>query len=202
MNNRHGIPDHLFAPNLGDIRVSDTVVYQLGEMLSELETRYGPRDPSWTFVGVAFSNEGPMHFFPGSSQTPRPKNVMILLSAGSFINYKCAMFELSHECVHLLAPSGGRHAPVMEEGLAYRYSREILARNFGHPLEKPYGEAGAYEAAGRSVEKLLQHDSEAIRKLREVQPAFYNMTPATFMEAGLQVPADLIAELLKPFYQG
>ncbi|EOC3062502.1 hypothetical protein ACVS9S_003239 [Cronobacter dublinensis] len=199
MNNSHAIPDHLFAGDLGNNRFNDTVASQLGEMLSELETRYGPRDPSWTFVGVAFSYKGPMLWYPGSFQTPHPKNVIIHLSAQSFSNYESAMFELSHECVHLLAPSGGRHAPVMEEGLAYRYSREILARVFGHPLDKPYVEAGNYEAAGRSVEKLLQHDSEAIRKLRAVQPAFYKMTPATFTEAGLEVPADLIAELLKPF---
>ncbi|EOG5420753.1 hypothetical protein ACLE0S_002546 [Cronobacter malonaticus] len=202
MNNKHGIPDHLFAKDLGDDTVTWTIATRTAQMLRELQELYGPRDLSWTFVGVAFWEQGPMIWYPSKNIKPHSKQVAIHLSAQAFSNNKEAMYQLSHECVHLLAPSGRRGAPVMEEGLAYRYSREILERVFSHPLDQPYGKADNYVAAGRAVGKLLEHDSEAIRKLRVVQPAFYEMTPATFTEAGMQVPAELIAELLRPFNQG
>ncbi|EOV9576609.1 hypothetical protein ACN5LO_004020 [Cronobacter sakazakii] len=199
MNNRHGIPDHLFAKDLGDDGVSWTLSSRAGIFLRELQERYGPRDRSWTYVGLDFWEGRPMIWYPGGYLEPHPKNIGIHLSAQAFSNHKEAMYQLSHECVHLLAPSGGNHAPVMEEGLAKLYSMEIIMRLCDHPRGQDYGNFPAYSAAASSVLELLNIDNEGIRKLRAVQPAFYKMTPETFAEAGLQVPAELIAELLKPF---
>ncbi|ELY4184344.1 hypothetical protein SMY66_004003 [Cronobacter sakazakii] len=202
MNNRHAVPDHLFAEDLGENRVSWTLSTRTGFFLGELQERYGPRDTSWTYVGLDFWEGGPTTWFPGSNVNPSPRNIAIHLSAQAFRNHKEAMYQLSHECVHLLAPSGGNHAPVMEEGLAKLYSMEIIMRLCNHPRGQDYGYSPAYSAAASSVLELLNRDNEAIRKLRAVQPAFYKMTPETFAEAGLQVPVDLIAELLRPFKQG
>ncbi|WP_342656120.1 hypothetical protein GKC68_00105 (plasmid) [Pantoea sp. RSPAM1] len=110
------------------------------------------------------------------------------------------MYQLSHECVHLLSPSGGKNAPVIEEGLAKLYSMEIIVRLCGHPHGQNYGNVPAYDNAAGFVRQLLQIDGNAIRKLRDKEPDFFKMTAATFAEAGLlQVPQPLIYELLKAF---
>lgn len=200
MNNNYGIPDHLFTVNWGVNGMSWTLATRTGQMLRELQNRYGPRDQSWTFLGIDFWDGGPMIWYPGGFERPHPKQVAIHLSREAFSNYKEAMYQLSHECVHLLSPKGESGAPVMEEGLAKLYSMEIIERECGHPCGQNYGLNTDYVDAAKTVLQLLQYNSQAIRMLRDVEPAFYRMTPATFSDAGLeQVPQPLIAELLRPF---
>lgn len=200
MNNKYGIPDHLFSEDLQEKGMSWTLTTRTGELLTELEDRYGARDKSWTLLGVEFSEHGPDIWYPGSNDSPPPKHVAIRLSPAAFRNYKEALYQLSHECVHLLSPSGRASAPVMEEGLAKLYSMEIIVRLCGHPPGQNYGNLSAYDYAAGYVHQLLQIDSNAIRKLRDKEPAFFKMTAATFTEAGLsQVPQPLIDELLRAF---
>ncbi len=200
MNNTHGIPDHLFNGTMPSGGLSWTLTTHTGEMLTELEERYGPRDKSWTLLGVEFFEHGPNVWYPRDMNKPHPRHIAIRLSPEAYTNYKEAMYQLSHECVHLLSPSGGAKAPVMEEGLAKLYSMEIIVRLCGHPPGQNYGNVSAYDNAAGFVQQLLQIDGNAIRKLRDKEPAFFKMTAATFAEAGLvQVPQSLIDELLKTF---
>ncbi|MBD8145423.1 hypothetical protein [Pantoea agglomerans] len=200
MNKVYGIPDHLFNGTKPPGGLSWTLTTRTGEMLSELEERYGPRDKSWTLLGVEFYEHGPDIWYPGSHNSPHPKHIAIRLSPSAFGNYKEAIYQLSHECVHLLSPSGGLKAPVIEEGLAKLYSMELIERHFNHPSGQNYGSAPAYEYAADYVCQLLQIDSHAIRKLRDKEPAFYKITAVTFAQAGLsQVPEPLIDELLRTF---
>lgn len=200
MNNEHGIPDHLFNTYTASSGSSWTLTTRTGQMLRELEERFGPRDKSWTLLGVEFCKYGPDIWYPRDKGKPHPRHIAIRLSPAAFRDHKEAMYQLSHECVHLLSPSGGQNAPVMEEGLASLYSMEIIERLCGHPHGQEYGSASAYVLAAGYVRQLLQIDSHAIRKLRDIEPAFYQMTATTFTEAGLsQVPQPLIDELLRVF---
>ena len=200
MNNAYGISDHLFSEDLREKGMSWTLTTRTGEMLTELEGRYGARDKSWTLLGVEFCDHGPNVWYPRNMNKPDPRHIAIRLSHKAYTNYKEAMYQLSHECVHLLAPSGGPKAPVIEEGLAKLYSMEIIGRLCGHPPGQPYGSQSAYDNAAGYVSQLLQIDGHAIRKLRDIEPAFFKMTAATFTEAGLsQVSQQLIDELLRAF---
>lgn len=200
MNNLYDIPDHLFSAYMKENGNSWTLTTLTGSMLIELENKYGPRDKSWTLLGVEFWNNDPMIWFPGGNETPPPKHIAIRLSPEAFESYKEAMYQLSHECVHLLSPQGSPVAPIIEEGLAKLYSMEIIERYCGHPSGQKYGSAPAYEAAADSVRELLMYDCQAIRKLRDKEPAFKRMSLSTFTAAGLeQVPRQLIDELLADF---
>ncbi|WP_455917009.1 hypothetical protein [Pantoea agglomerans] len=200
MNNTYGIPDHLFSGELKEREVSWTLTTRTGEMLAELEGRYGPRDKSWTLLGVEFYEHGPDIWYPGSNNNPHPRHIAIRLSPSAFQNYKEAMFQLSHECVHLLSPQGQARVPVMEEGLATLYSLEIIERLCGHLPGEDYGNVPAYKHAADLVRQLLQYERQAIRKLRNIEPAFCKMTAKTFADAGLdQVPESLITALLDTF---
>lgn len=200
MNNNYGIPENLFNGTIPPGGTSWTLATETGRMLTELEERYGPRDKSWTFLGVEFRFDGPMNWYPKAPNKPDPKHVVISLSWKAFRNHKEAMYQLSHECVHLLSPQGKAGAKVLEEGLAKLYSMEIIERVCDHPCGQPYGDVSLYDDAARHVLQLLRYNRQAIRMLRDVEPAFYRMTSATFSDAGLeQVPQSLIAELLRPF---
>lgn len=200
MNNNYRIPKHLFSGTIPPGGLSWTLATEIGRMLTELEERYGPRDISWTLLGVEFWDGVPMIWYPRDGNKPDPKHIAIRLSPAAFSDHKEAMYQLSHECVHLLSPQGKADAPVLEEGLAKLYSMEIIERVCGHPSGKPYGIESLYDDAARHVLKLLQYDPEAIRRLRNIEPAFYRMTPTTFADAGLvNVPHPLITELLRTF---
>lgn len=169
-----------------------TLVSRMGAMLTEIEARYGQRDLSWTPIGVEFSSDGPQIWFPGNC-----RNVAIQLGPTAQLNNTLACYQLAHECVHLLAPDGGRNAPVLEEGLATVFSEDFVALNFNRVGMTDFK---AYIEAARKVRILLEHDVNAIKSLRAIEPSFKMMTAATFVAAGLvDVPENLVNELVAPF---
>src|SRR5512133_1556486 len=78
-----------------------TLTTKLGALLSEAEALYGPRDPSWTPIGIEFSEDGPKIWYPGNR-----RHISIMLSDKCRTDLKRAQFQLAHEAIHLLAPTG------------------------------------------------------------------------------------------------
>ncbi|EMI5464322.1 hypothetical protein R8E95_004413 [Enterobacter roggenkampii] len=109
------------------------------------------------------------------------------------------MYELAHECIHLLAPTGGRSAPVIEEGLATVFSEDMIEYWCGNTHKQAYTTDLKYADAAARVRELLDTEPDAIHRLREVQPAFYMMKADTFIRAGLSIDPELIEVLLTKF---
>jgi hypothetical protein len=108
--------DLLFASPLADgSGYTWTLSSRLGEMLRLAEERFGPRDPTYTLLGFEFAGEYPQLWFPGDC-----RHIVIQLTPECATDTIQACYQLSHECVHLLAPSDGRNANNLEEGLATR----------------------------------------------------------------------------------
>jgi hypothetical protein len=166
----------------------------LGKMLTELETRYGSRDPSWTLLGVEFGQDGPQNWFP--LYPNGGKFVLIELFYNALHDMEIACYQLAHECVHLLAPNGGGGAPVIEEGLATMYSEDYVKTNFD---KTGFTNMVSYIEAAALVRELESTSPEAIRNLRKIEPSFKNMTRETFAQAQVNVPTGLIEQLLAPF---
>jgi len=82
-----------------------TLTTMLGDFLDDLEARYGSRDRSYTLLGMEFCQDGPMIWYPHTR-----KDVVVMLSIGVALYPNNAIFELAHEAVHLLSPTGGRRA--------------------------------------------------------------------------------------------
>ena len=127
-------------------------------MLREVEELYGIRDRSFTLLGVEFAEGVPQIWFPGNCN-----HVVIQLSSDAMNDLSKALFQLAHECVHLLDPVIFGHASVLEEGLATKFSLMYARRS------NPSYETGSakYHAANRRVEQLLVHYPDAIRHLRK-----------------------------------
>lgn len=158
-----GIPDSMFVAQPIPGGYTWTLASRLGQMVRIAQDLYGSRDQSYTLIGVEFSEDGPQLWYPENI-----RNVVIQLSIACLTEPYRAMYQLAHECVHLLSPSGGRNATVLEEGLATHfqemYVREVSGQAGWHSVMP------SYKAARDTVERLLGLDREAVKRLRERQP--------------------------------
>ncbi|NVZ16692.1 MULTISPECIES: hypothetical protein [Pseudomonas] len=168
-----------------------TLATRLANMLYKAEQLYGPRDLSWTVVGVEFGTDIPSIWFPQPG-----KNVAIRLTTSALDSKETAYYELAHECIHLLSPAGRVVVPVIEEGLATVFSEDYYEEVF---QQKATTRMPSYAKAAALVRDLLSIAPDAILRIRSVQPAFTLITEKTFLDAGLSVPRALIDELLLPF---
>ena len=168
-----------------------TLATRLANMLYKAEQLYGPRDLSWTVVGVEFGTDIPSIWFPQPG-----KNVAIRLTTSALNSKETAYYELAHECIHLLSPAGRVVVPVIEEGLATVFSEDYYEEVF---QQKATTRMPSYAKAAALVRDLLSIAPDAILRIRSVQPAFTLITEKTFLDAGLSVPRALIDELLLPF---
>src|SRR5437763_957372 len=103
---------------------SYTLTTRLGQMLREAEARYGPRDQSFTILGVEFFVNGPLIWFPDD-----PKHVVVQLAAPSLAEPQRAYYQLAQEIVHLLDPCVGM-ANNLEEGIATDFAAFVLNKHF------------------------------------------------------------------------
>ena len=168
-----------------------TLTSRLGSIIREVEALYGERDKSWTILGVEFGPGIPMLWYPGDCM-----HVAIQLSANALESTSIASYQLAHEAVHLLSPTGGNEAPVLEEGIATVFSEDYMLRNFHL---RGLTDLVSYRNAAALVRELETISPSAIVRLRRVEPSFAKMTVATFTEAAVDAPQNLINDLLSPF---
>jgi hypothetical protein len=184
-------PNHFVANFIPPSGYSWTLPSRLGELLAAAETAYGSRDSSYTILGVEFGPGTPQVWYPGDR-----KHVVVQLAMNAIINHLQAYYQLAHECVHLLAPSGGRGCPVLEEGVATVFSEDCTKRAYG--IDIPAG-LPSYASAAALTRRLLERDPEAIKKLRSKSPSFFTMTPAHFEELFPGIDPLFVGELLATF---
>lgn len=144
-----------------------TLTARLGIMLNEIEELFGERDKSWTILGVEFEEEGPLNWYPADS-----KNIIIRLSNDVENILDEACWELSHEAVHTLSPTGGDDANVLEEGMAVWYSKKYIQDTFNFKHENT---VASYDDAYNRVKKILDNDSTIIKKIRAEEPSLYKI---------------------------
>lgn len=168
-----------------------TLTSRLGRLLATAEERYGPRDKSYTPLGVEFGGDGPGLWYPGNRG-----NVSIRLGRSAADDPSQAFFQLAHEVIHLLAPSGGMHAPVFEEGLATAFADEQASAH----RSSWRSAAPDYLAAKALVVRLLTKNPDAVRDIRTNEPSFSNWSPDLIEKAapGLYSGEELRA-LCRPF---
>jgi hypothetical protein len=167
-----------------------TLPLLFGNLLTEAETRYGPRDPSWTPLGVDFSDGAPCIWYPGSN-----KNVVISLDRSASKDIYKAYFQLAHEVIHILSPTGISNALVVEEGLATIFCDEMSAKaGSGYRTTDQ-----SYLNAAKDTQILLSIDVNIIKKLRNKCMRFVDFTPALIMVEAPNIAPQVAARLCKPF---
>ncbi len=167
-----------------------TLTQRLGDMLREVEERYGARDHAWTLLGIEFGGARPCIWYPHDCGY-----VSIKLSDSARTDPERAIFQLAHETVHLLSPTGKRNGLVIEEGLATIYAREICQR-LGVNLVDNLIE---YIYANRITKEFLNLHPDGIRMLRQHKLSFCDFTTKLILETFPDVPRKLATDLCEPF---
>jgi hypothetical protein len=147
-----------------------TLATTLGLWLQQAEKLYGPRDRSWTILGVEVHQD-----VPGRRNRPfvwpiGNKQIVVVLTQAAAQNTAEAQFQLAQEIVHLLSPNEkGGDALLIEEGLATRFARVLGC----HASEPAYLEAERLFASD-----ILNKYPDAIRRLRKKRKSIHKFDPA------------------------
>lgn len=163
----------------------------LSTLLYDAEQMFGPRDMKYTPVGIEFYGNRPKVWYPGSNN-----HISIILTDSAREDPAQAIFQLAHEVMHLLSPTGGANAPVIEEGLSALFqerANEIYALNL-RLVSKPY--IRATELANL----LLKGQPNIIKQLRAFEPAFHKWTPR-FLVSEAKIDFKLAEQLCEPFIE-
>lgn len=147
-----------------------TYVSLLGDMLETAESNYGERDKSYTFLGIEFVDED----IPYIWYRKQGKGVIIRLTSSCINNMNQGCFQLAHECIHLLSPTGSKRANLLEEGLATLYSIVYLRQVLN--IKRKFSSLPSYDLARSATEQLLAIDPNAIRTLRAEQPCISDIS--------------------------
>lgn len=168
-----------------------TLASQLGQILRTAQERFGPRDQSYTILGVEFADSGPQIWYPSDY-----RDIVIQISPNCATDWERAYFQLAHEVIHLLSPSGKEETTVFEEGLATYFSicymREYFNSTWGPEIE-------SYKGASDLLEQLLAIEANAVKLIRKKQQTMYKLTRVDIQAACPGVGEELANELCSPF---
>ena len=170
-----------------------TLTTRLGHILRSAEERFGPRDKDYTILGIEFVDGIPQIWYPSNC-----KHIAIQLGIECMNDNSQACFQLAHEAIHLLSPTGEpKNATVLEEGLAALFSREYSKTVFPNDWKKP--SSLNYQDALEKVEFLTALYPSVIRTLREKEPTMLRITADLIKEMYPDIDPDFAAALTLPF---
>lgn len=178
-----------------------TLTSKLAQILRAAEQRYGQRNHQWTLLGIEFTRDKqPQVWYPYAQQGEQ--FMIVQLTQAARCNPEIALFQLSHEVIHLLSPLGGKTpSNVFEEGLASYFSLQTLQKQ-GYRIRTDYIANKAYRAAYQTIVRLYtaHPNSDAIIKiLRKEVKTFKQLTPQQLHTAFPNIDAALVQQLLRPF---
>ncbi len=178
-----------------------TLASRLGKFLEMAESEYGERDKSWTILGVEFTDEKqPSNWYPFDSTE---KDIIIQLTSDAANNEKKALFQLSHEVIHVLSPNGTRKATYFEEGLATYFSIQAT-RQAGIDISPSYITSAKYHRAYYLLEKIYQLHPDASQRIATFRKSGQSLS--TLSATGLRqlfprIDATTARELARRFHE-
>ena len=144
------------------------LISRLIDMVHIAKKLFGPRDLCYTIVDIEFMTDVPRIRYPENY------HIIIRLTESAATNMSRACYQMTHETVHLLAPTGDSHATNLEEGVACYFAAYYMKRKRNEPTWRP--NLPSYKCVLEAVTPLLDEDICCVRKLRERQPSFQAMS--------------------------
>ena len=169
-----------------------TLAYQLSKMLHMVEELFGPRDYSYTILGIEFASDGPQIWYPRNH-----RHIIVQLNVSTATDMPKAYYQMAHETVHLLAPSCGRNANVFEEGVACYFAAYYMKYKFNQPNWSPT--LPSYRCALEIIAPRLNEDIGCIRRLRKNQPSFRKMSKEAVSSEFPQLTSEDVDFLMSTF---
>jgi len=142
-----------------------TLASRLGDILSLAEDVLGARDLTYTILGIEIGPDIPRLWYPGKRHS-----VIVQLAPSAATDVARACYQLAHEAVHLLAPSGGGPATNLEEAVACYFAAYFMKSRFAQPAWHP-GEP-SYKRGLSLISPRMDADVRRIKRLRSRQLSF------------------------------
>ena len=174
------------------------------QYLADIECRFGPRDSSFTLVGIDIERTHgmPPHlWFPDTGIAAddterRSRHVVIRLGQNALVDPALARWQLAHECFHLLDPWNervdGRPANWLEEGLATWFQNNCVPEAEHHE--------GLYAVAEDLVRPLVDNLPNAVKRIRlERRLRISDITPDVLRDYCPRFSGETLRELCQPF---
>ena len=198
--------DYLFTTtsNEGGRYSPMTLPMYTGLFLADLEHLFGPRDRSFTLLGIDICNTPgypPRLWFPSSGDAPDAPNgrfryIVIHLGPAAFSSLARARWQLAHECFHLLDPWNPevdrRPTNMLEEGLAAWYQN--------HSVPEAESHEGLYATAEDLVRPLMDELPHAIKRIRQgLRLRIGEITPDILRDHCPGRSEETLRQLCRPF---
>lgn len=148
------------------------------EAFAMAQDLFGPAEKVFKVEGIKFKDRGPEHIFPGGL---KKKKVVILLHKSSASNEQNALYQLSHEVFHLLAPSIKGKAIYLEEGLAVYFSLLYL-RKIGKPVTRDYIRKPEYREAYDDLVALSQTYPDLVEQIKTTRRRLPDISDISYQE--------------------
>ena len=169
-----------------------TLASRLGDMIYMAEELFGPRDQLYTILGIEFVADGPRIWYPGDR-----KHIIIQLGPSAATDMSQACYQMAHETIHLLAPSGGQNTNNFEEGIACYFAAYYMKNKLNEPDWRPT--LPSYKRALQLITSRLDEDIYCIRRLRESQPSFPKMSKEAISAEFPNLTSDNVDFLTRKF---
>lgn len=164
--------------------------------MSFAEEFFGGRDKNFTILGIEFNETGPRIWYPKNNG-----NIVIQLTPDALNSEAIALYQLAHESVHLLSPSRGAHANVLEEGVAVWFSWWYVKKVLGIDAHEFTDEAN-YLTAGLLVEKILTVRPDFYKEARQLCPRIWEITSELIRDLCPELSDEEAKLLALPFKSG
>lgn len=172
--------------------------------LAEIEVLFGPRDPSFSLLGIDIDKtpgNQPRLWYPDTGiaaedSERRSKHVVIRLSGTAYADPARARWQLAHECIHLLDPWNekvdGGPTNILEEGLASWYQNTRVPEAEHHE--------GQYARAEALVKPWINQLAAALKRIRlERELRIGECTPQVLRDYVPELPEQTLRDLSRPF---
>ena len=198
--------DSLFTTDFREDGSSNsfTVSSYASRFIADVEGLFGPRDRSFTLVGVVIDRDPanpPQLWYPNSGIPPgdaeeRSRHIVIRLASNAHADLARAKWQLAHECLHLLDPWNvkvdGRPANWLEEGLAAWYQNSRVPEAKCHE--------GQYALAENLVSPLMDELPQAVKRIRREQGLrISEFDPVVLQDYCPRMQEDISWMLCQPF---
>ena len=181
-----------------------TLPVYASQFLTHAEHLFGPRDPSFTVVGIEVDTtpgKRPRIWYPDSGLAQddperRSRHVVVRLGPNALTDPARAKWQLAHECLHLLDPWNkkvdGRPASWLEEGLAAWFQNSRVPEAEWHE--------GRYALAEDLVSPLMEELPNAVKLIRrKLALRISEITPKVLQDNCLGVSQEVAQKLCQPF---
>jgi len=174
-------------------------------MVEDIERLLGPRltDQAYEFTGIYFGSSHPQMEY---RQDKGKHLTRIRLASGSTKDPADAIWQLAHECVHLITPHMGR-TTILEEGIACWYQErwvDKIPQVFPEWIKtrRAAGHFPSYDEAYDLTCKLMSQDQNVMKRLRESQPVISKISVKLLKKEAPWLSQEQVNRLASKFERG